>query len=107
MQETKSKPDVFQAIADPTRREILLLLSEQEMPITAITKCFTISRTAVNKHLNVLSEAGLVSSKKTGREMRYGLRPNSLDEIKQWLSYFDRYWDEKLAALKNFVESDE
>ncbi|MFC4409766.1 ArsR/SmtB family transcription factor [Chungangia koreensis] len=106
MPETKLKPDVFQAIADPTRREILLLLSDHEMPIAAITRQFTISRTAVNKHLNVLSEAGLVSKQKSGRETRYTLRPDSLLEVKQWLSFFDQYWNEKLAALKDFVESD-
>lgn len=107
MPETKQKFDVFQAIADPTRREILMMLSKQEMPIAAITKRFTISRTAVNKHLNVLSEADLVSRKKAGRETRYTLKPNSMSEVKEWLSYFDHYWNEKLDALRDFVESDD
>src|ERR1700730_2804196 len=69
----KLEHDVFQAIADPTRRRLLKLLADKEMPITAITECFPISRTAVNKHLHVLSDAGLVSIQKVGRETRYKL----------------------------------
>ncbi|WCN39615.1 ArsR/SmtB family transcription factor [Aneurinibacillus uraniidurans] len=101
-----SKHDVFQAIADPTRRKLLKLLADKEMPITAITEYFPITRTAVNKHLHVLSDAGLVSSQKVGRETRYRLQPEPLVELKQWLSFFEHYWDEKLSALKDFVETD-
>jgi len=101
------KHDVFQAIADPTRRRMLTLLADKEMPIAAISECFPITRTAVNKHLHVLSDAGLVSSKKVGRETRYKLQPEPLVEIKQWLNFFEQYWDEKLFALKLFVESDD
>ncbi|WP_134687552.1 ArsR/SmtB family transcription factor [Brevibacillus migulae] len=101
------KHDVFQAIADPTRRRMLTLLADKEMPIAAISECFPITRTAVNKHLHVLSDAGLVSSKKVGRETRYRLQPEPLIEIKQWLDFFEQYWDEKLLALKMFVESDD
>lgn len=101
------KHDVFQAISDPTRRRMLTLLADKEMPIAAISECFPITRTAVNKHLHVLSDAGLVSSKKVGRETRYRLQPEPLVEIKQWLNFFEQYWDEKLFALKMFVESDD
>ncbi len=100
------KHDVFQAIADPTRRRLLKLLADKEMPITAISECFPISRTAVNKHLHVLFDAGLVSSQKVGRETRYKLQPEPLGEIKQWLTFFEKYWDEKLSFLKEFVEAD-
>jgi DNA-binding transcriptional ArsR family regulator len=57
--------------------------------------------------LFVLSEAGLVSSKRVGRETRYSLQPDPLKELQEWLSFFELYWDNKLSALKNFVESDE
>lgn len=103
---SSSKHDVFQAIADPTRRKLLKLLADKEMLITAITEYFPITRTAVNKHLHVLSDAGLVSSQKVGRETRYRLQPEPLVELKQWLSFFEHYWDEKLSALKEFVETD-
>lgn len=106
MATSSPKHDVFQAIADPTRRSLLTLLADQEMPIVAIAEYFPISRTAVNKHLQVLSEAGLVSSQKIGRETRYKLNPDPLVELKEWLAFFERYWDERLSALKEYVESD-
>ncbi|MFB4475213.1 ArsR/SmtB family transcription factor [Oceanobacillus caeni] len=102
----QSKHDVFQAIADPTRRNMLKLLAEKEMSIAEITEHFPISRTAVNKHLYILSNAGLVRSQRVGRETRYTLRPEPLIEIQNWLTFFERYWDEKLAVLKKFVEED-
>lgn len=101
-----SKHDVFQAIADPSRRKLLKLLADQEMPIAAISENFSISRTAVNKHLHVLSDAGLVRSRKIGRETRYKLQPEALVELKQWLSFFEQYWDDKLSILKEFVETE-
>ncbi|SEU10395.1 helix-turn-helix transcriptional regulator [Paenibacillus sp. NFR01] len=100
------KADVFQAISDPTRRKMLKLLADREMPIAAITEAFPLSRTAVNKHLHVLADAGLVRSQKAGRETRYTLQPEPLAEIQQWLSFFERYWDERLLALKRLVEAD-
>jgi DNA-binding transcriptional ArsR family regulator len=106
MSSLKLEHDVFQAIADPTRRRLLKLLADNEMPIAAITECFPISRTAVNKHLHVLSDAGLVSSHKVGRETRYKLQPEPLVELKQWLSFFEQYWANKLSALKELVETD-
>ncbi|GMA62254.1 metalloregulator ArsR/SmtB family transcription factor [Alicyclobacillus fastidiosus] len=100
------KHDVFQAIADPTRRKLLGLLADQELPITSISEHFPISRTAVNKHLHVLSDAGLVTSQRVGRETRYRLEPEPLRQVKQWLSYYERFWDNKLAKLKHFVEGE-
>ncbi|MBV7507323.1 metalloregulator ArsR/SmtB family transcription factor [Bacillus sp. sid0103] len=101
-----AKHDVFQAIADPTRRKLLKLLSKEEMPVTAISEHFPISRTAVSKHLRVLREAGLVKERKAGRETRYKLEPEPLFELKDWLQYFELFWENKLSALRLFVESD-
>ena len=101
------KYDVFQAIADPTRRDILKILAEKERPISDITSHFSMSRTAIAKHLHILSEAKLVSGQKVGREKRYCLQPNSFEELKEWLAYFDRFWDNKLAMLKYLVEDKE
>ena len=106
MVQTLIQHDVFQAIADPTRRSLLVLLADKEMSIAAITGYYPISRTAVNKHLQVLSEAGLLRSQKVGRETRYRLRSEPLAEIRDWLLFFEQYWDEKLSALKNYVESE-
>ncbi|OKP82356.1 transcriptional regulator [Paenibacillus helianthi] len=100
------KHDVFQAIADPTRRSVLQLLARNDMPIVAISENFPLSRTAINKHLHILSDAGLVSSRRIGRETRYSLHPEPLAELKDWLAFFETYWEDRLSLLKEFVEND-
>ncbi|MCM3674725.1 MULTISPECIES: metalloregulator ArsR/SmtB family transcription factor [Peribacillus] len=99
------KHDVFQAIADPTRRKVLQLLAEGDLPISEITSHFSMSRTAIAKHLHILSEAELVSGRKVGREKRFRLQPEPLAELKQWLSFYDQFWDNKLSILKHVIES--
>ncbi|NEX78517.1 winged helix-turn-helix transcriptional regulator [Bacillus thermocopriae] len=101
------KYDVFQAIADPTRRQVLRLLAEKELPISEITSHFPISRTAISKHLKILSEAELVIGRKVGREKIYRLHPEPLTELKQWLSYYEQFWSNKLSVLKHVVEKEE
>jgi len=101
------KHDVFQAIADPTRRQVLRLLGEEEMAVTTISGHFTMSRTAVSKHLRILAEAGLVKERKVGRETRYRLDAEPLMELKRWLAYYERYWENKLSILKRLVESED
>ncbi|MNW41440.1 Transcriptional repressor SdpR [compost metagenome] len=101
------KQDVFQAVADPTRRELLSLLGDHELPLKELTGHFAISRTAVSKHLRVLADAGLVRERKVGRETRYRLDTEPLLELKRWISYFDRFWENSLSQLKYFVESDD
>jgi DNA-binding transcriptional ArsR family regulator len=101
------KHDVFQAIADPTRRKVLQLLAEGDLPISEITSHFSMSRTAIAKHLHILSEAELVSGRKVGREKRFRLQPEPLAELKQWLSFYDQFWDNKLSILKHVIENSE
>jgi DNA-binding transcriptional ArsR family regulator len=98
------KHDVFKAIADPTRREVLRLLAESERPISEITSHFSMSRTAVTKHLQILTEAELISGRKEGREKIYQLHPEPLTEVKQWLSYYEKFWENKLSMLRHVVE---
>jgi len=98
------KHDVFQAIADPTRREVLRLLAKEEMPISDIASHFPISRTAVAKHLRVLAEAKLVSAQKAGREKIYRLHPEPLTEVREWLAYYEQFWENKLSMLKHLAE---
>lgn len=97
--------DPFQAVADPTRREILHLLAGRQLSIAAIAAHFPISRTAVNKHLRTLVEAGLLSRERAGRESRYRLRAGPLLEIQQWVAQYERYWDDRLESLRRYVES--
>lgn len=107
MSEAAKKHDVFQAIADKTRRDVLRLLAEkEELPISQIASHFPMSRTAIAKHLNILSEAKLVKSRKVGREKLYCLQPEPFAELKQWLSYYEQFWSNKLSILKHVVEND-
>jgi DNA-binding transcriptional ArsR family regulator len=99
------KHDIFQAIADPTRRQLLKLLAEKELPITEISSHFPMSRTAVAKHLGILSEAQLVIGRKVGREKLYKLQPETFLELKHWLSFYEQFWDNKLSMLKHYVEN--
>ncbi|MEK4283621.1 MULTISPECIES: ArsR/SmtB family transcription factor [Ureibacillus] len=107
MSASQQKHDVFHAIADPTRREILKLLAEKELAISEITSHFPISRTAISKHLRILTEAELVSGRKVGREKIYWLHPEPLKELKQWLAFYEKFWENKLTTLKHVVENSE
>ena len=100
------KHDVFQAIADPTRRHVLKLLAASDKPIAAISEHFPISRTAIVKHLKVLEQVELVSAQKSGREKIYTLHVERLKEIEDWLQFFNLFWDNKLAQLQNMVDQD-
>lgn len=107
MASATKKYDVFQAIAAPTRREVLRLLTEKELSISKITSQFPMSRTAISKHLHILSDAKIVSGRKVGREKLYRLQPESLTGGgKQWLPYFEQFWDNKLSILKHVVENE-
>ena len=107
MSSSAQKYDVFQAIADPTRREVLKLLADKELPISEISSNFPMSRTAIAKHLHILSEAELISGRKVGRERRYKLQPEAFLEFKQWLAYYDQFWANKLSILQHLVENNE
>lgn len=100
--------DVFAAIADPTRRKLLsLLAAAEELPLHEITPHFQMGRTAVSKHLAILKDAGLVSDRKAGRETRYRLVAAPLQEVKDWVSFYEQFWSERVALLKNLLEEEE
>ncbi len=97
------KADVYGAIADPTRRALLLrLANEGERNVTELLKPFSISQPAVSKHLRILREAGLVRSRKEGRLRLYEIEANRLRQVFDWVSHFEQYWDEKLDALGDY-----
>jgi DNA-binding transcriptional ArsR family regulator len=99
------KRDVFVAIADPTRRKLIRILAEaEEMPLHKLTEQFQLGRTAVSKHLTILKEANLVINRKAGRETRYRLNPAPLKEVKDWLSFYEKFWNERAILLKNLLE---
>jgi DNA-binding transcriptional ArsR family regulator len=97
---------VLQAIADPRRRRILDLLTEQDMPVGRIAERFNISRPAVIKHLRVLRSANLISVRRRGRERIQCLNARPLKSVDAWISRFEALWDEHLQRLKQQVESD-
>lgn len=102
---TDQKRDVFVAIADPTRRKLIQILAEaEELPLHKLTEQFQIGRTAVSKHLTILKEADLVRNRKEGRETRYRLNPEPLKEVKDWLSFYEKFWNERALLLKNILE---
>jgi len=100
---------VLQAIGDPTRRKILDLLAQGELPAGEIAKRFPgISRPAVSQHLAVLRDAGLVSERQSGRFRLYCLEPEPLRELWEgWLQKYQRFWEGRLLDLKRLVESEE
>lgn len=98
--------EVFRALADPTRRDILCLLGQGEMTVGEVADHFEMSRPAVAKHLRVLGEGGLVVSERRGRKRINRLDPRPLNEVRRWLDFFDRFWDQRLANLKREIENE-
>lgn len=94
----------FRALADPTRRDILHLLSDGDQTIAGLTSHFDMTRAAVKKHLTVLSDGGLITTRAKGRERINALAPDGFAPLRDWLGYFDQFWDEKLTNLKTAIE---
>jgi DNA-binding transcriptional ArsR family regulator len=95
---------VFQALADPTRRRVLELLAEREQSAGEIAAAFPVSRPAVSRHLRVLREAGLVSSRRDAQRRVYGLDPEPLAELDAWLAAYRPFWHEKLDLLEKHLQ---
>ncbi|GAA4311961.1 metalloregulator ArsR/SmtB family transcription factor [Mucilaginibacter gynuensis] len=91
--------DVFQAIADPTRRAILTLLTLQAMTPNALAENFDSSRQAVSKHIQILTECGLIKQTQTGREIYYNLDTPKMKEIDAWLEPFRKLWEDRFNQL--------
>ncbi|MDX1624841.1 MAG: metalloregulator ArsR/SmtB family transcription factor [Gemmatimonadota bacterium] len=101
-----TEEEVFRAVADATRREILDLLSGGERPAGEIADAFPVSRPAVSRHLRMLREADLVASRKEGRRRLYSLNPEPLRKVDEWVSRYERFWGASLERLKAHVERD-
>lgn len=101
----KLRRDPFQAIADPTRRAILVLLAAQTMTAGAIAKSFDAARPTISKHLQVLSECELISSNQKGREIHYELKVDKMKEIDKWLEQFRKIWESRFDQLDNLLSN--
>ncbi len=97
--------DVFQAIADPTRRAIIALVALQAMTPNAIAEHFDMTRQAVSKHLRILTECDLVIPEHSGREIYYSLEVKKLKEIDMWIEQFRKYWENRFNQLDHVLET--
>ncbi|WP_295654035.1 metalloregulator ArsR/SmtB family transcription factor [uncultured Mucilaginibacter sp.] len=96
--------DIFQAIADPTRRAILALLALQAMTPNAMAEHFNTTRQAVSKHIHILAECQVVTQKQTGREIHYHINLEKMKEIDLWLETFRKLWDDRFNQLDDILK---
>jgi len=96
--------DVFQAIADPTRRAILGLLAVQALTLNAVAENFTVSRPAISKHVKLLQECGLIKIKQQGRERYCEAKLDKLNEVSVWVEQYKQFWESKLDSLESYLD---
>lgn len=101
----KLRRDPFQAIADPTRRAILVLLAAQTMTAGAIAEKFDVARPTISKHMQVLNECDLISATQKGREIYYEIKVDKMKEIDNWLAQFRKIWEHRYDKLDNLLSA--
>ena len=97
--------DVFQVIADPSRRQMLVMLSKDSMTINSLAENFDMSRPAVSKHVKILYNAGFISIKDIGRERHCVLKQDGFNELQDFIDYFDKFWSGKLKKLQTLLDN--
>lgn len=97
--------DVFQAIADPTRREIISLLAKEQMNLNSVADKFEISRPAISKHIKILNECGLVNIRQDGRERFCELCPEKIKEVDNWIDPFKQMWEDRFNKLDEILKN--
>src|SRR5580693_601764 len=97
--------DAFQVIADPSRRQMMQLLSKDSMTINGLAENFDMSRPAVSKHIKIMYNAGFISITDIGRERYCTLKQEGFDEVKNFLSFFDVFWTKKLKKLEMLLQN--
>ena len=97
--------DVFQVIADPSRRQMLRLLSKDSMTINSIAENFDMSRPAVSKHIKILYKGGFITIKDIGRERHCVLKQDGFYELQDFIDYFDKFWTNKLSKLQSILNN--
>lgn len=106
MSRQSASADIFQVIADPTRRAILDLLRTGEQPVKQLAEPFAMSLPAISQHLQILCEANLVEMRKSGRQRLYKLKPEELKPVSAWIANYEQFWQDKLNALGDYLEED-
>jgi DNA-binding transcriptional ArsR family regulator len=97
--------DAFQVIADPSRRQMLILLSKNSMTINTLAENFDMSRPAVSKHIKMMYNAGFISITDIGRERYCTLKQDGFDELQDFINYFDKFWTSKLKKLESILNN--
>jgi DNA-binding transcriptional ArsR family regulator len=97
--------DVFQVIADPSRRQILHLLTKDSYNINSLSENFDMSRPAVSKHIKILQTAGFISIREIGRERYCVLNQEGFNELRNWINHFDKFWNSKLKNLETILKN--
>lgn len=95
--------DVFQAIADPTRRAIIGMIANENMNLNAVAEKFDISRPAISKHIKILTECGLITINVQGREHFCEAKLEKLNEVNEWVAQYRKFWEEKFDALEEYL----
>lgn len=98
--------DVFQAIADPTRRAIINLVAQQPLNLNAVAENFNVSRPAISKHIKILTQCGLITIKQQGRERYCETRLQKLSQVSDWVEQYQVFWTKKLDALESFLNKE-
>lgn len=104
MSRATASADIFQAIADPTRRALLDRLRHGEQPVKQLAEPFEMSMPAISQHLQVLCEVSLVTQRRVGRQRLYRLNPKPLKEVSNWIANYEQFWQEKLECLSSYLE---
>ncbi|GGB02812.1 ArsR/SmtB family transcription factor [Puia dinghuensis] len=102
----EARRDVFQAIADPTRREIINLIAHQPQNLNAISANFEMSRQAISLHIKILAECGLVAIKQQGRERFCEARLEKLNEVHEWTEKYKEFWTKSFHSLRNYLDKE-
>jgi len=98
--------DVFQAIADPTRRAIINVIANKSLNLNAVADQFDVSRPAISKHIKILTQCGLITIKQVGRERYCEAKLQKLNEVSDWIEQYRVFWNQKLDALEEFLAMD-
>jgi DNA-binding transcriptional ArsR family regulator len=96
--------DVFQAIADPTRREILGILANRPLNLNSVAEKFDVSRPAISKHIKILTECGLITVRVDGRDHYCEAKLNKLSEVSDWIEQYRKFWEDKLDSLEKYLQ---
>lgn len=99
----EARRDVFQAIADPTRREIINLIAHEQLTPNSIAENFEVSRQAISLHIKILIECGLITLKQEGRERYYRAKLDKLNEVSEWVDQYRQFWNIKFNSLDKYL----